>query len=121
MDIYAALQEVSRWCTEQTAGGDPEELEVTSHGIVVITIGESAPPWHVRRERRSSEGAGAPVAQLRYDIEHRDWALHHCACHGWCTDEDAGHARELGPLLDEIAADREGRFQGLPSGFRWRV
>ena len=119
MDIHAALQEVTRWCEQQTAAGDPGQIEVDCDAILYITIGESAPPWGVRWERRCTAGASAPVAQLRYDPEKREWALHH-GDHGWCSDEDAAHSRDLGPLLDEIAADRGGRFEGLPPGFRWR-
>jgi AcrR family transcriptional regulator len=32
----------------------------------------------------------------------------------WCGDDDAVRAGEVGPLLEEIAGDRAGRFQGLP-------
>lgn len=122
MDVYAALEEVTRWCAQQTAArDDPDRIEVDCHAIVWITIGESAPPWRVRWERRCSAGAGAPIAQLRYDLESREWALHHGGRPGagWCDDDDAAHDDELGPLLDEIAADRTGRFQGLPPDFRW--
>jgi hypothetical protein len=119
MDFHAAIEEVAQWCAQQTAKGDPEEIEVASHAIVCITISESAPPWHVRRRRRCSSGAGAPMAQLRYDFESDEWALHHGGRGGWCADEDASHAREVGPLLDEVGSDRAGRFVGLPPGFRW--
>jgi hypothetical protein len=121
MDIHAAMEEVARWCVQQTTAGDAEAVEVDCDASVWITIGESAPPWHVRVARRCSSGASGPVAQLRYDLETRDWALHHGdpAPAGWCSDEDAVHARELGPLLDEIAGDRSGRFEGLGAGFRW--
>ena len=121
MDIHAALEEVACWCAQQTEAGDPDRLEVDCHATVWITIGESAPPWRVRWERRSSAGAGAPVAQLRYDLERGDWALHHGKQppRGWCSDEDAFRSDELGPLLDEIAGDRAGRLQGLPVGYEW--
>ena len=77
MNVEATLEEVARWCEDQTAAGDPDAVEVDCHGIVCITIGESAPPWHVRLERGSSAGAGSPVAQLRYDTSTREWSLHH--------------------------------------------
>ena len=119
MDIHSALEQVTRWCAQQTAAADPEAIEVECHATVWITIGESAPPWRVRFERRCSSGAGSPVAQLRYDLESRTWALHHGeAPNGWCSDDDAVHAEAVGPLLDEIERDREGRFEGLPPGFR---
>jgi hypothetical protein len=119
MDLYAALEEVRRWCAEQTAAGDPDRVEVECHPDLSITIGESAPPWRVRWERRSSAGASSPVAQLRYDIETGEWALHHGGLPGesWCSDEEAVRCRELGPLLEEIANDRDGRFEGLPEIF----
>lgn len=122
MDVHAALEEVARWCAQQTAAGDPDAIEVDCDATVWITIGESAPPWRVRLARRCSSGAGAPVAQLRYDPDRREWALHHGGDPGesWCSDDDAEHAAELGPLLDAIASDRAGRFLGLPPGFRWR-
>ena len=122
MDLDAALEVVARWCAQQTAAGDPDRLEVDCHAMVLITIGESAPPWRVRWERRSSAGASSPVAQLRYDAEIREWALHYGAQppEGWCSDDDAVRGRELGPLLDEIAADRAGRFRGLPPDFERR-
>jgi hypothetical protein len=122
MDVHAALEEVARWCAQQTAAGDPEAVEVECHAMVWITIGESAPPWRVRWERRCSSGASAPFAQLRYDAENREWALHHGGGpgEGWCDDDDAVHAAEVAPLLDEAASDRAGRFLGLPPGFRWR-
>jgi hypothetical protein len=122
MDVHAALEEVARWCAQQTAAGDPNAIEIDCHATVWITIGESAPPWRVRWERRCSAGAGAPVAQLRYDLETRDWALHHGGRPGesWCRDEEAVYACEVDPLLDEIAGDRAGRFRGLPPGFRWQ-
>lgn len=122
MDIHAALEEVARWCAQQTAAGDPDRIEVECHATVWITIGESAPPWRVRWERRCSAGASAPVAQLRYDSESREWALHHGAQlpAGWCDDDDAVRGSELARLLDEIAGDRAGRFQGLPPDFQWR-
>jgi hypothetical protein len=114
MNVDEAVDEVARWCARETAAGNPD-VEVVCHGMVFITIGEASPPWHVRWERRSSGGASAPVAQLRFDAERGDWALHHGAAPaGWCSHEDAIHARELGPLLDVIAADRTGRFEGLP-------
>jgi hypothetical protein len=119
MDIHVALEEVMRWCVEQTAAGDPDRIEVDCHATVWITIGEAAPPWHVRWERRCSAGASAPVAQLRYDMERAEWTLHHGAG-GWCDDADAIRSGELSPLLDEIADDRAGRFQGLPPDFPWR-
>jgi hypothetical protein len=121
MDIHALLEEVKRWCAQQTAGGDPDRIEVDCHAAVWITVGECAPPWRVRWERRCSSGASAPVAQLRYDLERREWALHHRQRppKGWCSDEDAVHGRQVAMLLDEIANDRDGRFQGLPPGFRW--
>src|SRR4051794_16671432 len=65
MDVHAALEEVRRWCIQQVEAGDPDRLEVDCHATVWITIGESAPPWRVRWERRCSSGASAPIAQLR--------------------------------------------------------
>lgn len=122
MDVYAALEEVTRWCAQQTAAGDPDSIELDCHATVWITIGEAAPPWRVRLARRCSSGASAPVAQLRYDLERREWALHHGGTPGgWCPDEEAAHARAIGPLLEEIAGDRAGRFRGLPPGFRWEL
>jgi hypothetical protein len=120
MDVHAALEEVARWCEQQTAAGEPDELEVDCHAEVVITIGESAPPWRVRWERRSTAGASAPVAQLRYDCERRVWTLHHGLTpqRGWCSEEEALCDSELEPLLEAVAADRTGRFQGLPPRFR---
>jgi hypothetical protein len=44
MDVHAALEEVTRWCAQQTAAGDPDAIEVDCHATVWITIGESAPP-----------------------------------------------------------------------------
>ena len=122
MDVHSALEEVARWCAQQTAAGDPDAIEVDCHATIWITIAEAAPPWHVRWERRCSAGASSPVAQLRYSLEGREWALHHGGHPGksWCDDEDAVRAVELGPLLDEIAGDRAGRFRGLPPDFRWR-
>jgi hypothetical protein len=115
MDVQAALAEVERWCAQQTAAGDPDATEFDCHATVWITIGENAPPWHVRLAHRCSSGASAPIAQLRYDLEAREWALHHGAPrHGWCGDDDAVCAAEIGPLLDEIVRDRGGRFRGLP-------
>jgi hypothetical protein len=121
MEIHAALEEVTRWCAQQIADGDADRIEVRCHATAWITICESAPPWRVRRARRCSAGASAPFAQLRYDVESREWALHHGGGpgEGWCSDDDAVHADEVGPLLDEVAGDRSGRFQGLPSGFEW--
>jgi Protein of unknown function (DUF3024) len=120
MDVHEALAEVARWCARETAAGDPDVVEVEGHATVFITIGEASPPWHVRWERRRSAGASAPVAQLRVDLERRDWALHYGAApDGWCSHEDAIHARELGPLLDVIASDRTARFAGLPPGYSW--
>jgi hypothetical protein len=121
MDVHAVLEEVTRWCAQQTAAGSPDRIEIDCDAMLSITIGENAPPWRVRYERRCSSGATAPVAQLRYDCESREWALHHLEPPpaGWCSDDDAVCAGELGPLLDEIAADRAGRFRGLPPGFRW--
>src|SRR5436190_12425348 len=115
MDVHAALEEVKRWCAEQTAAGDHDRIEVDCHAALSITIAESAPPWRVRWERRSSSGASAPVAQLRYDVKRQEWALHHGdpPPKGWCNDDDAVHERELAPLLDEIASDRDARFYGL--------
>src|SRR2546423_13649737 len=122
MDVHAALEEVARWCARQTAAGDPDAIEVDCHAMVWMTISEDAPPWHVRRERRCSAGASSPVAQLRYDLESREWAVHHRAQppDGWCGDDDAVRASEVGALLDEIAGDRAGRFRGLPPDFRQR-
>ena len=121
MDIHATLEHVARWCARQTELGDPDRIEVDCHATTWITIGESAPPWRVRRERGSSAGASSPVAQLRYDVERGEWALHHRAqLDGWCGDDDAARAGEVGPLLDEIAGDRAGRFRGLPLDFRSR-
>jgi hypothetical protein len=59
MDVHAALEEVTRWCAQQTAAGDPDAIEVDCHATVWITIGEGAPPWHVRWERRCSAGASS--------------------------------------------------------------
>jgi hypothetical protein len=121
MDIKSALHEVTRWCAEQTQAGDPEQVEVDAHAAIWITIGESAPPWHVRWQRRCSSGASAPVAQLRYDLETREWALHHGGPpgRGWCDPEDAVRSKKIGPLLAAIEADRDGRFVGLGPGYRW--
>src|SRR3954453_777827 len=121
MDMHAAFEEVARWCAKQTAAGDPDRIELDCHAAVCITIGESAPPWRVRWERRCSSGASAPLAQLRYDPDRREWALHHLeqSPRGWCSEDDAVHARQLAPLLDEIASDRDRRYQGLPAGYRW--
>ena len=121
MNVRDALEEVRRWCAQQTEHGDSDRIEVDCHVAVCITIGESAPPWRVRRERRCSSGATAPVAQLRYDPDRCEWALHHLEQppRGWCSDDDAVHARRLAPLLEEIASERDGRYQGLPPGYRW--
>jgi hypothetical protein len=121
MDVHATLEEVRRWCARQTAEGEPNRIEVDCHATVWITIGESAPPWSVRWQRRCSSGASAPVAQLRYDPEGGEWALHHGerSAEGWCSDDDAVHARQVAALLDQIAADHDGRYQGLPPGYRW--
>jgi hypothetical protein len=119
MDIHAVLEEVARWCAHQTGAGDPDAIEVDCHATAWITIAEAAPPWHVRWERRCSAGASSPIAQLRYDLDSREWALHHGPqpLEGWCGDDDAVRAREVGALLGEIAADRAGRFRGLPPDF----
>jgi hypothetical protein len=108
MDIHAALEAVTRWCAQQTAAGDPDLVEVECHATVWITIGEAAPPWRVRRERRCSAGASFPMAQLRYDVESREWALHQGGepHEGWCSDDDAIRAGEVGPLLSELPPDR---------------
>jgi hypothetical protein len=58
------------------------------------------------------------MAQLRYDIETGEWSLH-SGLRGW-SEEPVARAHAVGPLLDVIAADREGRFRGLPAGFEWR-
>jgi len=115
MDIEAAFADVVRWCAEQTQLGDPRALEVVCHLHVSITIGEAAPPWRIREQRRCSSGASAPVAQLRYDMEGEEWTLHHLdpPPRGWCSYEDATAACRIGPLLDAIGAERAGRFQGL--------
>ena len=122
MDIHAVLEEVTRWCARQTAAGEPDQVEVECFATVWITIDKAAPPWRVRLERRCSTGACAPVAQLRYDSETREWALHHGGrpSEGWCSDDDALRAGAVGPLLDEIAGDLTGRFEGLPANFRFR-
>jgi hypothetical protein len=118
MDIHAAVEEVARWCAEQTAARDPDRIEVEAHAMVSITLAECAPLWRVRFARRSSAGASSPIAQLRYDCGSRRSALHHGQRpEGWCSDDDAVHARELGPLLDQVARDRDGRFPGLPPIF----
>jgi hypothetical protein len=120
MDIHSAIEEVARWCAQQTAAGDVDAVEVECHATVWITIGECAPPWRVRLERGSSAGASAPVAQLRYDVERREWTLHHGErLRGWCDDDDAVRADRIRTLLPAIEADRDGRFQGLPRGYRW--
>lgn len=124
MDIHTALEKVAQWCAQQTAAGDPDRIELDCHATVWITIGEAAPPWWVRWERRSTAGASAPVAQLRYDPESREWALHHgerARGKGWCDHDDAIHGRRLGPLLNKIADDRAGRFEGLPPGYEWTL
>jgi hypothetical protein len=118
MDIHAALEEVARWCAEQTTAGNPETMEVDCHATVWITVAEWTPPWEVRWARRSSAGAGAPVAQLRYDAEACEWTLHHGTRGGWCEEGEAVRGSELGPLLDEVASDREGRYSGLAPIFR---
>ena len=121
MDVQGALAEVERWCAQQTAAGDPDAIEIDCHATVCITIGENAPPWHVRVQRRCSAGASSPIAQLRYDVEAREWALHHGARRdGWCGDDDAVRAADIGALLDEIERDRAGRFHGLPPELRHR-
>src|SRR5215218_9105861 len=103
MDVHVALQEVTRWCTDQTAAQDSAAIEVECHATLWITIAECSPPWRVRLERGSSAGASSPIAQLRYHPESRDWTLHHGERpDGWCNDEDAVRAHELGVLLDEI-------------------
>jgi hypothetical protein len=117
MDIHAALEEVVRWCAEQTAAGDPDAIEIDCHATICITFGECAPPWAVRMKRRSSAGASAPVAQLRYDFQTREWLLHHGTHAGWCAKDDALRGRELGPLLTEVVSDREGRYRGLGRSF----
>jgi DUF3024 family protein len=120
MDVHVALEEIARWCAQQTAAGDPDAIEVDCHAMVVVTIGEAAPPWHARRERRCSAGASSPVAQLRCDMESGEWVLHHGeTARGWCSYEDGVRAREIGALLDEIARDRAGRFRGLPADLEW--
>jgi len=113
MDIHAALEEVVRWCAEQTAAGDPEAIEIDCHATICITIGECAPPWAVRMKCRSSAGASAPVAQLRYDLERRNWLLHHGTTDGWCEEDEAMSGPDVGPLLDAVASDRDGRYRGL--------
>lgn len=120
MDIHAAVDEVARWCAEQTAARDPEAIEFECHATVWITIGDCAPPWRVRYERGSTAGASSPVAQLRYDAQTRAWALHYCERpKGWCAEDDAFHAEQIPPLLEEVSRDRSGLFRGLPDTF-WR-
>lgn len=103
MDIRTVLHQVTRWCEEQTAVGDPDEIEVECHATVWITIGESSPPWDVRWQRRTSAGANSPIAQLRYDPDRREWALHHGGepPQGWCDADDAIVDRHVEPLLEE--------------------
>src|SRR4051794_35761477 len=116
MDVHAALEEVARWCAQQTAAGDPEKIELTCGAQMTITIGEDAPPWRVRRERRCSSGGSSPLAQLRYDAHDREWTLHHLEPppKGWCSYDDAVTARKIAPLLAEIVCDGAGRFQRMP-------
>jgi hypothetical protein len=119
--MFMAFEQVTRWCAEQTPAGDPDRIEVDCHAMVLITIGESAPPWRVRWECRCSAGATWPIAQLRCDFESREWTLHHGGQppEGWCSYDDAVRAGEVAPLLDEVTRDRDGRFRGLPPGFQW--
>src|SRR3954451_13871527 len=120
MDVDAALEVVARWCADDTTARYPDRaVEVDCNAVVWITIGESAPPWDVRWERRCSAGAMAPMAQLRYDPETREWGLHSGLC-GW-SEEPVARADRVGPLLEVIAAERDGRFRGLPPGFQWRA
>ena len=114
MDIHAAFEEVARWCERRTAAGDPDAVEVDTFATIWITIGECAPPWHVRYERRCSSGAATPIAQLRYDLDRREWTLHHgVPGEGWCDEDDAARAGEVGPLLAAVEADCDGRFEGF--------
>ena len=121
MDVHAALEEVARWCAQQTAAGTADELEVDCHATVWITIAEAAPPWQDRWDRRCTAGASSPVAQLRYDLDSREWALHHRgqSREPWCCGDDALRDVDLGPLLHAIAGDRGGRFRGLGPDYRW--
>jgi hypothetical protein len=115
MDIHAAFEEVARWCARQTAARDPDAVEVDAFATVWITIGECAPPWRVRYANRCTSGGATPIAQLRFDLDRREWTLHHGGGpgKGWCDEDDAERASEVGPLLAAIASDRDGRFQGF--------
>jgi hypothetical protein len=116
MDLEAAIEKVAQWCAEQTAAGDPDAVEVECHAILCITIGECAPPWRVRYERRSSAGVSSPLAQLRYETVRDEWTLHHGRTpDGWCSHDDAVHAREVESLLTEVERDADGRFRRLPA------
>lgn len=60
------------------------------------------------------------MAQLRYDLERKEWSLHHGERPaGWCSYDDAVESSDLGALLKVIEGDRDGRFRGLGSGYVW--
>jgi hypothetical protein len=58
---------------------------------------------------------------LRYETVRDEWTLHHGRTpDGWCSHDDAVHAREVESLLTEVERDADGRFRRLPARI-WRV
>lgn len=111
-DIRAAAEEqLARFCERRVSAEAREHmrLELSTRGSS-ITLVERRAPW---MPGDSGEWTRQPIAQLRYDDSTASWTLWWPdSSDRWHRYDDLPPARDVGPLLAEIAADPTGIFWG---------
>ncbi len=103
------LRRITKYCDERVPARlrNQARVEARLRGPS-ITIFDCRPPWHAS----DPEWSRAPIAQLRYDHERRDWTLYWADRNGRWHRYDLIEPGTAEQLLAEIEADPTCIFWG---------
>jgi len=103
------LARIHRYCDSRVPAPLRDEARVhATHRGKNVTIYDCRPPRHPALK----EWSRVPIAQLRYDAEHKHWTLYYADRNSRWHQYDLIDPATVDQLLEEIDSDPTGIFWG---------